>query len=309
MKYIVMEVRPSYAVVLDENGCFRKAANLHYEVGQTVTEIIEMKTLPETEKKRTKLRHLMSGAVAAAACLLLLFTSVLSQSRQVYASVYLTINPEVRIDVNKKDRVVELKAENEDGKTLLEGYSYKKKELDTVTEELVARAAAMGFLREGGRVSLSLDAADPVWIETHQKTLSGSLAESVEDGMKITIEITDRTVQDVPGTQEDTYGESDYDDVGETGAEYEGVSDYESGTEGEPEDDAEPDDDLKDGDGEEASSPYGREEDETDADDRDTDSQNTGSQSTGNQDTDDADDEASGADGEDGEESDSGYED
>ncbi len=179
-----------------------------------------------------------------------------------------------------------MKAENEDGKTLLEGYSYKKKELDTVTEELVARAAAMGFLREGGRVSLSLDAADHVWIETHQKTLSGSLAESVEDGMKITIEITDRTVQDVPGTQEDTYGESDYDDAGETGAEYEGVSDYESGMEGEPEDDADPDDDLEDGDVEEASSPYGREEDETEETD--------------------ADDEASG---EDGEESDSGYED
>lgn len=59
MKYIVMEVRPSYAIVLDENGSFRKAANLHYEVGQTVTEIIEMKTLPETEKKRTKFRYLM----------------------------------------------------------------------------------------------------------------------------------------------------------------------------------------------------------------------------------------------------------
>ena len=36
MKYLVMEVRPAYAVVLDEEGRFLKAANLHYQVGDTV---------------------------------------------------------------------------------------------------------------------------------------------------------------------------------------------------------------------------------------------------------------------------------
>ena len=28
MKYMVMECRPSYAILLDEEGCFKKAANL-----------------------------------------------------------------------------------------------------------------------------------------------------------------------------------------------------------------------------------------------------------------------------------------
>ncbi len=36
MKYIVMECRFSYAVLLDEDGKFLKAANLGYQVGQTV---------------------------------------------------------------------------------------------------------------------------------------------------------------------------------------------------------------------------------------------------------------------------------
>ena len=41
MKYIVMECHLSYAILLDENGRFIKAANLHYETGQTVTDIID----------------------------------------------------------------------------------------------------------------------------------------------------------------------------------------------------------------------------------------------------------------------------
>lgn len=43
MKYMVMECRPSYAILLDEEGCFKKAANLHYEVGQIVEEPVLMR--------------------------------------------------------------------------------------------------------------------------------------------------------------------------------------------------------------------------------------------------------------------------
>ena len=36
MSYIVMECHSSYAILLDEEGRFLKAANLHYQVGQKV---------------------------------------------------------------------------------------------------------------------------------------------------------------------------------------------------------------------------------------------------------------------------------
>ena len=36
MKYLIMECHMAYAVVLDEDGRFLKAANMDYEVGQTV---------------------------------------------------------------------------------------------------------------------------------------------------------------------------------------------------------------------------------------------------------------------------------
>ena len=40
MNYLVMEVHPAYAVVLDEEGRFLKAANLRYQVGDTVRDIV-----------------------------------------------------------------------------------------------------------------------------------------------------------------------------------------------------------------------------------------------------------------------------
>ena len=38
-----MEVHPAYAVVLDEEGRFLKAANLRYQVGDTVRDIVELR--------------------------------------------------------------------------------------------------------------------------------------------------------------------------------------------------------------------------------------------------------------------------
>lgn len=42
MKYLIMECHMAYAVVLDEDGSFLKAANMDYEVGQTVDTIMEI---------------------------------------------------------------------------------------------------------------------------------------------------------------------------------------------------------------------------------------------------------------------------
>ena len=70
MKYLVMEVHPAYAVVLDEEGRFLKAANLRYQVGDTVQNIVE---LQKPKGKSTSLWKPLSGLAAAAACLCLGF--------------------------------------------------------------------------------------------------------------------------------------------------------------------------------------------------------------------------------------------
>ena len=66
MSYLVMECHPGYAVLLDEDGCFLKAANLRYEIGQTVYDPVLMKETPE--RRRHTVRWISSGIAAIAAC-------------------------------------------------------------------------------------------------------------------------------------------------------------------------------------------------------------------------------------------------
>ena len=70
MNYLVMEVHPAYAVVLDEEGRFLKAANLHYQVGDTVHEIIALQV---PRRKNTYLWKAVSGLAGLAACFCLIF--------------------------------------------------------------------------------------------------------------------------------------------------------------------------------------------------------------------------------------------
>ncbi|MBQ2972596.1 MAG: anti-sigma factor domain-containing protein [Ruminococcus sp.] len=217
MKYIVMECHLSYAVVLNEEGCFLKVANRHYEVGQTVTDIIEMQVPPSVSQKK-KTNKWVYSLVAMAACLILMVTSMFQMGQMTYASVYMTINPEVRIDVNRNDVVVKLDGINSDGDDLIAGYEYKKKDLDLVMDELVARAIDMGYLYEGGQISLVLDADSDEWVNIHRDTLTAQLNEHLNEKLSVTIEVTDMKEQGnkvvLPVTpKEGDYGESDYEDT------------------------------------------------------------------------------------------------
>ena len=64
MSYLVMEVHPAYAVVLDEEGRFLKAANLRYQVGDTVRDIVELR---HPREKRPALWKPLSGVAGLAA--------------------------------------------------------------------------------------------------------------------------------------------------------------------------------------------------------------------------------------------------
>lgn len=203
MKYLVMECRPGYAVVVDEDGKFLKVANRRYEVGQTVTDVVPMQV--STQKKNHKWIYSLA---AMAACLMLLLTTVLPGSGQPYASVYVKINPEVRIDVDKQDRVVSLEGVNQDGIDLIAGYDYHKKDLDLVTDELVDRAIDMGYLHAEGQITVSLDSKDQQWVEQHSHSISDHLQTHMQEKFVVTIEIKLCT-HEHPGKDHRDY---DYDD-------------------------------------------------------------------------------------------------
>lgn len=210
MKYLVMECNLSYAVVLDEEGVFRKAANLNYEVGQTVSKIVEMQ-IPAQPHKRSWLRPL----AAMAACLVLVFTGYFFQYMP-FASVYISINPQVRIDISRTDRVVGVEGVNQDGMTLLEGYDHRHRQLDLVMDELVDRAIDMGYLHAGGTVTVTLD-AETSWVDAHKDSLTHHLSDHLSAGYSVTVDIGTPDTAPTPAPtspgesfQIPAYHESDY---------------------------------------------------------------------------------------------------
>lgn len=222
MKYMVMECHLSYAVVLDEDGRFLKAANLHYEVGQTVTDIVEMRQ-PGPQKKSKKVTGWVYSLAAMAACLILVVASVFQTGQMTYGSVYLTINPAVRIDVNRSDVVVNLEGTNEDGRTLIKDYLYKRKDLELVMDELADRAIDMGYLHEGGQITLTLDADDDEWIASRRSTLPARLDKHLTEKLSVTITVTDTNSENheviIPvSPDENGYGNSNYSNPPKSGA-------------------------------------------------------------------------------------------
>ena len=181
---MVVECRPGYAVVLDEEGNFLKVANRQYTVGQMVAEVIPMR-IPASPQRRKWYYSLAT----VAACLVLVLGLTLPGMAAPYASVYVKINPEVRIDVDKQDRVIGLEGVNQDGVDLIEGYTYHRKDLDLVADELVDRAIDQGYLQAEGEITLRLDSADKTWVDHHAQALSGHVQEHVQERFSMTVHV------------------------------------------------------------------------------------------------------------------------
>ena len=225
MNYMVMECHPSYAVLLDEEGRFLKAANLHYETGQIVHDPVLMKEEPA--KQRNLMRWARSGMAAAAACFLLLIGFNYYQNNVVsYSSIYLTINPEVQMELNRKGSVVRLDGINEDGEALLEGYDGKGKDKVTVTDELIDRAIEMGFLSEGGQISFSIDAPDDTLIQKYGEELQTEVLKHLENRFTITVEITNYQTGETESTQSTQETAAPAADDTDYGPDNDGVTDY-----------------------------------------------------------------------------------
>ncbi|MGI6510311.1 MAG: anti-sigma factor domain-containing protein [Erysipelotrichaceae bacterium] len=229
-KYIVMECHLSYAVVLDEDGRFLKVANRHYQVGQTVTDVIEMQ-IPQSipKQKKTKSKRWFYSLAAMAAVIVMMVTIVFQFSQMTYASIYMSINPEVRIDVNRNDVVVNLQGVNMDGNDLIKDYDYKKKDLELVMDELLERAIEKGYLYDGSKITLTFDADNNEWIVSRSDALSTQINNYLSEKITITIEIKVKNSNDqiiIPINPDDSdYDDSDYGDSDYVDSDY-GNTDY-----------------------------------------------------------------------------------
>lgn len=226
-----MECFDSYAVLIDEEGRFVKSANMGYEVGATVQNPVLMMDEPmikDQTKSKVPIR-LVSGLVAIAAMITLFFGYIFYQENFApYTTIFMAINPEVEMVLNKKGEVLEVNGTNEDGRILAKNYEIISNDKTAVANDLVDRAIELGFLADGGRVSIAIDTPDQALFEEYGMELRREL-----DGrISITIEITDLenrntrpneptpeptpkpTVPEDDSNYDDTdYDDSDYDDT------------------------------------------------------------------------------------------------
>ena len=183
-----MEVHPAYAVVLDEEGRFLKAANLRYQVGDTVRDIVELR---RPREKRPALWKPLSGVAGLAACLCIVFFGYYQPNFVPYGALRIQINPDVELTLSRTDRVLELEGLNADGRVLIEGYDYGGKDREDVTGELVERAIDLGYLSGGETVSITVTSADADWQAREEQAAREDLEERYGETIVIQIGPTD----------------------------------------------------------------------------------------------------------------------
>ena len=197
MTYLVMECHPGYAVVLDQTGRFLKVANLNYQVGETVSFVIECtaEEEPVTIHSLRRRRILLSAASLAAS----FFLAVLGTWHSCltpYGAVRIQINPDLKLTVNRLDYVISADGLNDDGLRLLDGYRFRGQKLEQASDDLADRAMEMGYLKEGGQILLTLESSHENWIAKTEDRLLTELENHLND----TISVTASAAPEIPAS-------------------------------------------------------------------------------------------------------------
>ena len=153
---------------MDEASRFVRAANLHYEVGQTVTAPILMEE--ETPKIR---RSTVIRIAAAAACLVLLSGIGLHSyfAKKMRSTIRLCSEVEFEMQLNRAGEVIRISSSTENGQALLDSYQTKNKDMVTVVGDLLTMQRDQGYITEGETVSVYIDSDDDKKYEEYKSGL------------------------------------------------------------------------------------------------------------------------------------------
>ncbi|MCR4796364.1 MAG: hypothetical protein K5898_14580 [Ruminococcus sp.] len=153
MKYIVMECHEGYAVLMDEESRFVNAANMHYEVGQSVTDPIIM----NEEHNARRITFTVGKLIAAAACLVIFASAgsiYYSRNLKPHSTVLISSDANIRLEVNKKGKVLHIVSDSEIGKDILKNYNGKGKDKLTVTNEILELEKEKGIISDGDTIDV-----------------------------------------------------------------------------------------------------------------------------------------------------------
>lgn len=137
MKAVITEIRGAKAAVLQDDGSIRLLENKNYQIGQ----VVELKT--------TKWYNKTTRWVAAAAAVLMITSGAASYAYlNPVATVSLDVNPSIEFRVNSFDKVINVKAMNDDGEQILEELDLKGMDIEKAIEAALDEMVEQEFLDE-----------------------------------------------------------------------------------------------------------------------------------------------------------------
>ena len=171
MKAVIVDIKDNVAAMLSEDGRVSKVKNKNYAIGQEIV-------------LRNKNKYLKLAASAAAA--LMLFATPAWAYLTPYSYVSLDVNPSFEFSINRFDRVLEVKAVNDDGEAVVEKISVaelKNKEINEAVKNVLSELKTQGYIVEGKEGGVVVATSS----KSKEKTdaLSESLKISIEEEVKI----------------------------------------------------------------------------------------------------------------------------
>ena len=159
MKYMVMECHPAYAVLMDEDSRFVRAANLRYTVGQTVTDPVLM---DEPIQKQGITQHRTLRIAAAAACLLILSgvgfgmfrMNRIQLTEDTQSVVILVERTRYEMKLNSSGEVISVQSDDADGKRELNSYDGRHITLSAMMHDILEQSLNDGKISEESPVQV-----------------------------------------------------------------------------------------------------------------------------------------------------------
>lgn len=146
MKAVVVQKEKNKTYVMTEKGEFKCLKNLqNVDIGETI----------ELNENFLALRHTAKILIAASILLALIFTIINFKSAEVYAYVYIDINPSIEISIDKNGKIINALPLNEDGKKILDKFPYKGLDITTFINQTVKESQKLGFLKEDDTVIIT----------------------------------------------------------------------------------------------------------------------------------------------------------
>ncbi len=167
MKGIVVEIDNNNAVILADDGLFTKIRNHDYEIGQTIN-------IKEIRRSGARMIAGIAGMVAAIA--------VCTAGGFAYFTptdyVSLDVNPSVEYSVNVFDRILDVKAVNDDGKAILSSLDLNNMTIEDAVKATLDRLIADGYITDDPNGGVVITTSNEELEEAEQ--LAAELEEEIQ---------------------------------------------------------------------------------------------------------------------------------